>query len=212
MRRSRFAAGRSRCTERHVLRRPARRVLIVVVVLLAVLGIADRAGLFGWQGDDYSRYDGRTFLAAKVVDGDTIDIAVPDRGRPHTRVRLWGVDTPEVGGHGRRAEPFGAEASVFTRQTVLNRQVRVELSRERTRDRYGRLLAYVYLSDGGEMLNELLISTGRGYADRRFEHEFQARFWSAEDRARKAGAGLWASAPPDQPPEPKRRMDGGSEP
>jgi micrococcal nuclease len=193
--------------ERHILRMPGRWLLWALVCALIALGIADRAGLFGWQGDDYARYHGKTFRVAKVVDGDTIDLAVSDGHRPYTRVRLWGVDTPEVGRDGRQQMYFGPEASAFTREAVLNRSVRIELSQERSRDKYGRLLAFVYLPDGDDTLNERLIATGHGYADSRFRHEFKDRFRAAEERAARAKAGLWEGVTFDQFPEWRKRME-----
>jgi micrococcal nuclease len=81
----------------------------------------------------------------RVVDGDTLLLA------NHARVRLIGADTPETVKPNHPVEPWGPEASEFSRQFVAGRQVRLELDRERL-DKFGRILAYVWVGD--RMLNE----------------------------------------------------------
>ncbi len=137
-----------------------------------------------------ARYDGQIFRVTETIDGDTIHIDAAEKGKFFTSIRLWGVDTPEVRGVERPAY-FGPEASQFTHSQVDGQQVRLELVPGRTRDRYGRLLAYVYLPDG-TMLNERLIAEGYGYADTRFSHHLRARFVRLEGQAREAKVGLWA--------------------
>ena len=119
----------------------------------------------------------------RVVDGDTIRLAGLGS------VRLIGIDTPEVYG---RVDCFGPQASAFTK-SLLRRGTRVRyLVGAEPRDRYGRLLAYVWLGDG-RMVNELLAA--RGYATTLTiapNDRFAARFAAAESRARRARAGMWS--------------------
>ncbi|MFQ6048526.1 MAG: thermonuclease family protein, partial [Phycisphaerae bacterium] len=141
--------------------------------------------------------------------GDTIDLDIYDplRRKAHTRVRLWGVDTPEKGWNGRPAMYYGEQATTFVAQHVLGKTVRIELHpRKRTRDKYDRLLAYVWLPETGQMLNELLVETGHAYADLRFDHLYKARFVRLERTARKQKRGLWAAVRPEQWPAWRRRM------
>jgi len=77
-------------------------------------------------------------------------------------------------------------------ESTLSGNVQVVLSPRQTRDRYGRLLAYVFLEPGGAMFNEMLIEEGFAYADPRFDHHYETRFAAAERRARERKAGLWA--------------------
>jgi micrococcal nuclease len=92
----------------------------------------------------------------RVVDGDTIQIRLNGRSE---RVRYIGIDTPESVKPGARVECFGKAAAAANRRLVDGREVRLAYDAE-TRDRYGRLLAYVYR---GELLvNAELIR--RGYA------------------------------------------------
>jgi len=85
---------------------------------------------------------------ARVVDGDTVMLA------PGGRARLIGVDTPEVFG---RSECFGREASAFAKRRLAGRRVTVQVGTER-RDRYGRLLVYLYA--GGRLFNDELVREG----------------------------------------------------
>jgi endonuclease YncB( thermonuclease family) len=175
------------------------------------------AVLVGWVGlrstdrvapaEDAVRYHDQSCRVARVIDGDTLDIDLPDGDRPVTRVRLWGVDTAETDHGGERDMYFGREASAFAEQTLEGRSAYLVLSPARTRDKYGRLLAYVYLTRGGPMFNEILLEQGFAYADRRFDHLYEDRFESLEKRARQLGVGLWAAVTPDKMPPWRRRME-----
>jgi micrococcal nuclease len=181
-------------------------------VLVAVLAGVDRLGLLRRHTeprDDWLRYDGKVFAVPYVVDGDTIDLDVPDvvQNRPHTRVRLWGVDTPEKARDGQPGMYYADQATAFTTQQVLGKPVRVQLHPGKgTRDRYRRLLAYVALPDAQETLNERLVETGSAYADRRFGHVHMDRFLQLEERARREGRGLWQAVTPQQWPPWRQRM------
>ena len=71
---------------------------------------------------------------------------------------------------------FSPEATDFAKRAVEGKTVVIALLKERTRDRYDRLLAFVYLPGSKTTLNELLIATGHGYADWRFCHPLDGRF------------------------------------
>lgn len=181
------------------------RVAAVVVLAAGALAAVDRAGLFGFAPPpDTETYHDRAFDVVKVVDGDTFDIAAPDgkRDRPTTRVRLWGVDTPETVMPDAPPQHFGPEASAFARQTLLGAKVTLKIDRRRgkQRDKYNRLLAYAYLPDG-RMFNELLVAEGYGYADPRFPHLHSRDFARRQAQARRAGKGLWAELTPSDVPK-----------
>jgi micrococcal nuclease len=150
---------------------------------------------------DFEKYHEKTFTVTKVVDGDTIDIDVPDGKYNNTRIRLWGVDTPETKNPKTGVMYFGPEASEFTRELTFEKQVTIFLDEgENTRDKYGRLLAYVKLPDG-RFLNEVLLSEGFAYADSRFQHSFYYKYKQLEDIARSRKKGLWEKVTHDQLPE-----------
>ena len=169
----------------------------------------DHAGLFGHQGPDRSRYDGAIATVTRAVDGDTIDVNIPDYRRAVTRLRLRGIDCPEIAhAAGEQDAHFGQQAARFVRENVVGRRVRIVLDpNHEPRGKYGRLLAYVYFVDTGEMLNETLIDRGLAYADRRFEHVLNHRFLRLEKKAAKAKVGLWAKVKPEQMPKWRQRMN-----
>ncbi|MCC7291960.1 MAG: thermonuclease family protein [Phycisphaerales bacterium] len=195
-----------RVTWRYYLHRPVARALLIVALL--ALGSAVYRRLSGrGTPDDLTRYHDRTFAVVHILDGDTFDVNARDGEHAATRVRLWGVDTPEVEGSRDGAMHFGAEASAFTRSALAGRTVRLVLDSERTRDLYGRLLAYAYLDDDPISLNEKLIDGGLAYADLRFDHAYRARFEALEKHARKSNAGLWKDVQPEQMPAWRQRIE-----
>lgn len=151
--------------------------------------------------NDFEKYHGKTFKVTNVVDGDTIDIDVPDGDFGHTRIRLWGIDTPESKSPKTGVMYFGPEAAEFTRTLALGRNVRIYLDQgNRTRGYYGRVLGYVQLP-GKTFLNELLIAEGYAYADLRFKHSHYNRYKQLDSAARGQRKGLWAEVRRDQLPQ-----------
>jgi endonuclease YncB( thermonuclease family) len=149
---------------------------------------------------DFQKYHGKTFAVANVVDGDTIDIDIPDCKHQTTRIRLWGIDTPESNHPQKGVCYFGPQAAEFATTTVFGKQVTVYLEKHRTRGKYGRLLAYVQLPDR-RFLNEVLLSEGFAYADLRFRHSFYQNYKQLEASARSRNKGLWQNVTHDQLPE-----------
>jgi micrococcal nuclease len=128
-------------------------------------------------------------LVVKVVDGDTIHVRVDERLE---KVRYIGVNTPEVHHPTRGEEPGGREASDVNRRLVAGRHVRLELDVQ-SRDRYGRLLAYVWVGD--TMVNAELVR--QGYAQVMTvppNVRYQRLFLDLQRDARQAGRGLWRRA------------------
>ena len=138
------------------------------------------------------------FKVTRIIDGDTIEL---DNGE---KVRLLGVDTPEKhessklkkdversGKDKKFIKALGAKASDFTKKLCEGKRVKLEYD-QTTRDRYKRLLAYVYLPDG-KLLNEEIILQGYGFAYLKypFKQELMDRFRKAEKRAREEKRGLW---------------------
>jgi len=150
---------------------------------------------------DLEKYHGKTFTVVNVIDGDTFDIDIPDGRDERTRIRLLGIDTPETGGEQTGVMYFGQEAAEFTRKLALGKSVSVYLdSPNPTRGKYGRLLAYVKLPDGG-FVNEVLLTEGYAYADSRFSHSFFNKYKQLQSLARSGKKGLWQNVTPDQLPQ-----------
>ena len=127
----------------------------------------------------------------RVVDGDTVDVRIGDR---RERVRLLGIDTPEI--HVERGPPdcFGPEASSFTK-ALLPTGTPVRLERDVVgRDDYGRLLVYVYLAADGRMVNEAIVAGGFATPLSIAPNDaYASRFVDAATTAEAAGLGLWGA-------------------
>lgn len=194
-----------------ISRRSRDFLLACVILLLALVAIFDRTFHTARQRTkpaaanrsnpaDISKYNSRSFLVVKVVDGDTIDVNVPDANHAHTRIRLWGIDTPETEKSPGGQMYFGKEASEFTKKMVLDKTVTVYLDPgNNTRGKYGRLLAYVKLPDG-RYLNEILLSEGYAYADLRFDHSRYNKYKQLESTARSLNKGLWQNVTREELP------------
>lgn len=158
------------------------RLVLVCAMLLATLGALTAVA-------------GEEAVVKRVLDGDTIEVELEGRA---TTVRLIGVDTPEVGSRRDptvRAEPYGVEASAFTRDQLAGQRVRLERDPSAGLDRYGRTLAYVFLPDG-TFFNRELVRRGYGRAITRFKFRYREEFQAEEELARSERRGLWADAAP----------------
>ena len=125
----------------------------------------------------------------EVVDGDTVRVRL--RGDDES-VRLLGIDTPEVKDPRKPVQCFGVEASNHTK-TLLPKGTSVRLVRDvEARDRYGRLLAYLYRSSDGTFVNLELAEQGYAVPLTYPPNVTHAdAFVAAAGRAREAGRGLW---------------------
>jgi micrococcal nuclease len=169
---------------RRLLRRYRRRLPVAVVVAVALLAVCLRLLPQAKPAADSVFDSPGPFRVERVVDGDTL------RLEGGTRVRLIGVDTPETKHPRRPVEPLGIEAANFVRRHIEGRHVTLRFDRER-RDRYRRVLAYVYVDKW--FLNEELIRAGYSRAVTRFPYSsrMKKRFREAEAEARKNHRGLW---------------------
>ena len=186
-------------------RRLKSAITVTLLLIAFFLALFDQKGFFKTSvgqssppstqftgSDDYNKYNDKFFTVIKTIDGDTFDIDIPDGGYNHTRIRLWGVDTPETKNSKTGVMYYGPQASEFAKQTLLGKQVKIILSEKKTRDKYGRLLAYAQLPDG-RFFNEETLKAGFGYADVRFEHLYSYKYQQLEAAARRGKKGLWAN-------------------
>ncbi len=156
--------------------RLARAAVALPLLLLAAVrpAAAESPGLHG--------------VAVRIVDGDTIHVRLADRVE---KVRYIGVNTPEIHHPRRGEEPGGRQAAAVNRELVDGKRVRLELD-VRSRDRYGRLLAYVWIDR--VMVNAELVR--RGYAQVMTvppNVRYQGLFRDLERQARQGRRGLWGS-------------------
>jgi micrococcal nuclease len=155
---------------------------IVAVALLAIGACQQRSSATGPPG---------RATVLRIVDGDTLHVNLG--GRDET-VRLVGVDTPETHGRGGLRECFGQEATRRL-ESLLPKGAPLTVVRDvEARDRYGRLLAYIYRAGDGLFVNlamardgyavSLTIPPNVAHAD---------EFVTAAGDARRANRGLWAA-------------------
>jgi micrococcal nuclease len=123
----------------------------------------------------------------RVVDGDTLLVELPNRTQ--SKMRLIGVNTPETVKPQHPAEPYGKEASNYTKKRLTGATVTLEFD-VGVKDRYGRLLAYVWI--GKELYNETLVKDGYARVMTIQPNvKYQDVFIRAEREARKSHKGLW---------------------
>ena len=132
------------------------------------------------------------YLVVKVVDGDTIDLMINSKKE---RARLIGIDTPETVDPRKKVECFGLEASERAKEILNEKEVYIERDPSQSdRDRYGRLLRYIYLEDGTNV-NKKMIEEGFAYEyTYDLPYKYQNEFKEAQERAIEKRAGLWADS------------------
>jgi micrococcal nuclease len=126
---------------------------------------------------------------AELTDGDTLVLSLSGRDE---KVRLVGIDTPETKKPGTPVECFGHEASTRLAELVpVGTDVRIERDAE-ARDRYGRLLAYVYRRSDNLFVNLAMVRDGyAGQLTIAPNTTYAAEFSAAEREARSDQRGLW---------------------
>lgn len=177
------------------------RITFQIICLLAILTLAacsanPQAGILQGgtpaeqAGEAVSKEEPSKIPAkiVKVVDGDTMDIMVDGKKE---RIRLLLVDTPETVHPNKQVEPFGPEASAFAKEMLEDQDVHIELDVSE-RDKYGRLLCYLWVGD--QMFNEMLLE--RGLARVAYVYppnvKYGDQFRAIQDEAREKELGIWS--------------------
>jgi len=177
---------------------------VKLIRLLAVLGIAAAAAAIvitsRVEPTTTSTQGAETGRVEWVIDGDTVDLIIDGQ---QERVRLIGIDAPESVSRDTPVQCFGQEASAALKGLLpVDTLVRLERDTE-ARDRFGRLLLYIYRHEDDLFVNEWLVANG--YADTLFfepNTAYQSSFTEHRNVARSAPVGLWAACEgPDQPLE-----------
>ncbi|MDR1493937.1 MAG: thermonuclease family protein [Planctomycetaceae bacterium] len=176
--------------------------LILLVALPLILSFAKWAGVpldsfFGNSNPDHFLQTSQQLVVpegeykvVRCVDGDTIDIFFSKR---KVRIRLIGANTPETVKPNTPVEPFGPEASQFTKRMIAKHGNRIRMTYDgATTDKYGRTLAMVWLGD--VLLNELLIQNGLAKAELQYHYSqaMKNRFQAAENEAKRKRLGIWS--------------------
>jgi micrococcal nuclease len=164
--------------------------LIAILIVVVVVLLSDGAEPRDDRAPQPQPRETARGVVDRVVDGDTIKVELEDSSTVES-VRYIGVDTPETVKPGTPVQCFGEQASELNGDLVAGEVVELQFDQE-LRDRYGRLLAYVFV--GETLINAELLR--RGYA-RTLEIEPNTsraeRFARLELEAGEAGRGLWSA-------------------
>ena len=177
------------------------RLGLSLIVALSLLG-AERAG---WLSADapisvsnqLTQQTPGLYQVVRFDDGDTITV---DMEGKQEKIRFIGVDTPETQDPRKPVQCFGKAASQFTKDVIGSNRVRLEADPTNSnRDRYQRLLRYVYLPDG-TLVNKRIIQEGYGFALTGFPFTKMEEFKAAQVSAREQNRGLWSTCELEQSP------------
>lgn len=169
------------------LKRHAPKFVLGSLLFLLFLGFFGRRIFLVPKGGATSYFDKARVTA--VYDGDTIKVRF-ENGTSQ-RIRLIGIDAPEVESEGEKAQ-FGAlMAKRFTFFYLYNKDIRLTYDWE-IEDKHGRLLAYVWTENEG-LFNKFILKEGFASAFLRFpfREDYRAEFVEAEKEARELGKGIW---------------------
>lgn len=122
--------------------------------------------------------DSREYLVIRAVDGDTIDLEGGER------VRLLGIDAPEID------QPLYQEASVALKEMVEGRKVRLEKEHEWNKDKYGRLLRYVFVEE--RFVNLEMVREGLAQLTAENDSKYYSILKQAEQEAIEKRLGIWS--------------------
>jgi len=159
--------------------------LILAFILAGLAGYYFFAALDRGPAEE----EGKTFYSvAEVVDGDTIKVKID--GKLET-IRLIGIDTPEVASPYRKEGCFGKEASEETKKILKNKKISLIVDpMVSDKDKYGRLLRYVFLPDG-LFVNAELVKGGFAFNYPYEDFQYLNYFNDLEKQAKNSRLGLW---------------------
>ena len=172
-------------------RRQKRLLSLIVAVITVGLSLAgQQLGWFEQPAQKVQQSNPGLYGVARFVDGDTI---VVDMNGKNETVRMIGVDTPETHKPNTPVQCYGPAAAAYTKNLIGTQKVRLEADpTNQNRDRYGRLLRYIYLPDN-RLVEAELIRNGYGFAYTLFPFTKKDDFVHLEDQAKAADKGLWGN-------------------
>ena len=179
-------------SSRRYLRR--RHITWLSIALALFILIGQYYGWFSYVANKLDPVQPGYYRVVKYVDGDTIMV---DMNGSDETIRFIGVDTPETHKPNTPVQCGGPEASAYTKKTIgAYNQVRLQSDPlSSNRDRYDRLLRYIYLPNG-VLMNENLIQNGYGFAYTYFPFTRAAQFTKDEKAAITSHKGLWSYCRP----------------
>lgn len=170
-----------------IMRRMRKKHLLLFVIL-ALITVGTQSGWLQGEVQTVQKNQPGMYAIHSFVDGDTIMVNM--NGHTET-VRMIGVDTPETHKPNTPVQCYGPNASAYTKSLIGDNRVRLQADPlDTNRDRYGRLLRYVYLPDG-TLVEDKLIAEGYGFAYTQFPFQKKQQFIDNETQAKEASLGLW---------------------
>ena len=168
-------------------RKKAIRILVLTIIASS-LTLLQQQGYLQSISQTAEQYQPGLYQVSSFADGDTITVSM---NGAEEKVRLIGVDTPETHDPRKNVQCFGQAAAAFTKNLIGANRVRLEADPQNTnRDRYGRLLRYVYLPSG-QLVNAEIIKQGYGFAYVYFPFSKLDEFRNYQKQAQAAERGLW---------------------
>lgn len=175
------------------IRKPHGIAAAIVLILSLLFTYGQQEGWFAGGAQLATKAQPGLYSVSHFVDGDTI--AVNMNGHAE-KVRFIGVDTPETHKPNTPVQCYGPAAAAYTKNIIGSGKVRLESDQLSTdRDRYQRLLRYVYLPDG-RLVNEELIKNGYGFYYPYFPFTKSDQFAADQKVAQDAHKGLWGNCSP----------------
>lgn len=172
------------------LKLPSILMLIGIIFILSIV-----SSKLNHSSTKTSQVEPGYYQVSRFVDGDTISVNMNGKTE---KVRLIGVDTPETHKPNTPVQCYGPAAAAYTKNIIGKEKVRLEADPlSSNRDKYNRLLRYVYLPNGTN-LNAKLIATGNGFYYPYFPFEKSQEFSKLQNEARASNKGLWGNCSPTQ--------------
>lgn len=167
-------------------------VWLLVILIFSVV-FARKTGVIRQASQTAQRNQPGLYRVSHFVDGDTIAVSMNGRDE---KVRFIGIDTPETHKPNTPVQCYGPAAAAFTKNIIGKSAVRlVSDSLSTDRDRYSRLLRYVYLADGTDV-NEELVMRGYAFYYPYFPFTKSDQFAADQRAAMNAHTGLWGNCHP----------------
>ena len=168
-------------------------VVAMIGILVIIFQFVNHSGPFSdsesQHQSDNSNLNGKDKVYVKrVVDGDTF---VAQKNGEEIKVRLIGVDTPETVKPNTPVQPYGKQASNYTKKYLTHQNVYLEYDKEK-QDRYGRTLAYVWISKD-RMYNKELVE--KGLAREKYfspNGKYRNVFIEAQNKAKQQKLNIWS--------------------
>lgn len=169
-----------------------RKLLVFSFFFALCLSAFNTKSAFSYQETEMDKK--KLFKVVKVTDGDTITAII--RGKNES-IRLLGIDTPETVDPRKPVQCFGKAASDKMKSLVLGKFVKlIDDSTQGNRDKYKRLLRYVYLPDSkATFVNGEMVKQGFAFSYKEYPTKMLEKFNNFEKYARENNLGLWGACP-----------------